>query len=90
MIDYLTGPQDVFNSASGLITRKVKTLRILSETGATFTVLDPMYPSGDAGAVANAAGITISSNIDIHHIKRFQVATGAVLAIFYGAPSPAL
>lgn len=86
MIEALTGPQDVFNSTSGTIVRKVKTLRILSEAGATFTTLTFMFPSGDAGAVANGAGVTFSSNIDLHNVKSFLVATGAVLAIFYGAP----
>lgn len=86
MIDALTGPQDIFTIAAGEIVRDVKTLRILSEAGATFSTLVFKFPSGQAGAVG-PAGITFSSNIDLHHVKSFTVASGAVLAIFYGAPN---
>lgn len=84
------GPQDIFDDTMATaITRDVKELHILEEAGATFSILTFLHPSGEAQAIANAAGVTVSSNMIIRHVKSFKVTAGSVLAVFYGAPSPA-
>jgi hypothetical protein len=76
------GPMDVFSGAMATaITRNIKKIEVIED--ATFTTLDFMFPSGEAQA-ADPTDPTYPALTKLFDIKQFRLATGMVLATFYG------
>lgn len=84
MSDKSLGPTETFTGAMGApITRNVKEIQILD--AATFTVLQFMYANQppSTGAVSPET-VPVYPTVDkLHHVKSFQLASGAIKVVYY-------